>query len=102
MLEVYMSTLKNKINCLVISMVVAELRFVHEVTYVFAVGKKLREATYVETGALEKRPSHKQRLQNMCSYLQLVMGFWVKQFTVCLNAASWHGCWYCHSLARLH
>ena len=101
MLEVYLSTLENKINCLVISIVVAELRFVHGVMYVFAVGKKLRETTYIETGAMEKRPSHKQRLQNMCSYLQLVMGFWVKQFTVCLNAASWHGCWYCHSLGSL-
>ena len=73
-----------------------------EVTmYVFAVGKKLRGATYIETGAMEKRPGHKQRLQNMCSYLQLVMGFWVKQFIDCLNSASWHGCWYCHSLGSL-
>jgi hypothetical protein len=49
----------------------------HGVIFVFAVGKKLQETTHIETGALEKRPSHKQRLQNMCSYLQLVMGFWV-------------------------
>lgn len=97
-----MSTLENKVNCLFISMIVDEWRFVRGVMYVFAVGKKLRETTYIETGALEKRPSHKQRLQNMCSYLQLVMGFWVKQFTVCLNAALWHGCWYCHSFGSLH
>jgi hypothetical protein len=44
---------------------------------VFAVGKKLQETTCIQIGDLQKRPSHKQRLQNMCSYLQLVMGFWV-------------------------
>jgi hypothetical protein len=44
---------------------------------VFAIGKKLQQTTYIEMGEVEKHPSHKQRLQNMCSYLQLVMGFWV-------------------------
>jgi hypothetical protein len=44
---------------------------------VCAISKKLQQTSYIEMGEVEKHPSHKQRLQNMYSYLQLEMGFWV-------------------------
>jgi hypothetical protein len=43
----------------------------------FAIGKKLQQTTYIEMGEAEKHPSQKQRLWNMCSYLQLAKGIWV-------------------------